>query len=99
MIGGHYIAYCLVDPDRMFDGQVTLTETTEPESIDGSEESVEPPVMPAAKQERKASVSSAKSENGSGFKRPSLFGKSSSNSTAHLPSGKKDRRVWCYCSE
>lgn len=103
MIGGHYIAYCLVDPDRMFDdGSVT---TAEPEAIEGTEDgdqspiTSKPPVMPAASNERKASGSSTRSDLGGGIKRPSFFGKSSSTSTAQLPQGKKDKRVWCYCSE
>ena len=104
MIGGHYIAYCLVDPDRMFDdGAASIT--AEPETMDATEDGSQspitpkPPVMPAASNERKASGSSTRSDVGGGIKRPSFFGKSSSASTAQLPQGKKDKRVWCYCSE
>jgi ubiquitin carboxyl-terminal hydrolase 16/45 len=52
MIGGHYIAYCLVDPEKMF-GTTPAEEDASPEMRNA---------------------------------RPNEH-------------SKKDRRVWCFCSE
>jgi hypothetical protein len=58
MIGGHYIAYCLVDPEKMF-GDAPMPTDLE---VDGRTENIEEC-------------------------RPEPVGE------------KKDRRVWCFCSE
>ncbi|WWD16061.1 hypothetical protein CI109_100486 [Kwoniella shandongensis] len=71
MIGGHYIAYCLVDPEQMFGPNHNLSEqapTTATES---------------------ASISSEPSQNGT----------STESGSASQNGQKKDRRIWCFCSD
>lgn len=65
MIGGHYIAYVLVDPEVMFSSE-TVPSGTEQDMTNGI---------------KNISIHEAEKES-----RPQT-----------LP--KKDRRVWCYCSE
>ena len=55
MIGGHYIAYCLVDPGKMFEDATMTTDGMTGLSLNGGYNAETAP--------------------------------------------KKDRRVWCYCSE
>jgi ubiquitin carboxyl-terminal hydrolase 16/45 len=64
MIGGHYIAYCLVDPERMFQNPADETNGVENLSLNGK------PSFPATQTASTGSISK-----------------------------RKDRRVWCYCSE
>jgi ubiquitin carboxyl-terminal hydrolase 16/45 len=60
MVGGHYIAYCLVDPEKMFGDEPMPTDLdVEKDGINNIEESRPEPIDGA----------------------------------------KKDRRVWCFCSE
>jgi ubiquitin carboxyl-terminal hydrolase 16/45 len=61
MIGGHYIAYCLVDPEKMFGDQPIPTD------MDVDRAGVE-----SMEDCRPAGVNGSE---------------------------KKDRRVWCFCSE
>lgn len=90
MVGGHYIAYVLVDPGKMFGDpsaiQVESEQVTEnmsnlalDQSAGGGYKS-----MPAS-----ASNSAQTSPNTSRTSVPK----------AGQPAGKKDKRVWCYCSE
>jgi ubiquitin carboxyl-terminal hydrolase 16/45 len=90
MVGGHYIAYVLVDPGKMFGDpsaiQVESEQVTEnmsnlalDQSAGGGHKS-----MPAS-----ASNSAQTSPNASRTSVPK----------AGQPAGKKDKRVWCYCSE
>jgi len=58
MIGGHYIAYCLVDPEKMFGDAPMPTDLEVEKKTENIEEC-----------------------------RPEPVGE------------KKDRRVWCFCSE
>jgi ubiquitin carboxyl-terminal hydrolase 16/45 len=60
MVGGHYIAYCLVDPEKMFGDEPIPTDlNVERDGVDKLSESRPEPVE----------------------------------------GSKRDRRVWCFCSE
>ena len=78
MIGGHYIAYVLVDPEVMFK---TNAEPTQADHA-GMTEGVDAMSLHNA-------VENEIAKNGDD--------KSSTARPQGLP--KKDRRVWCYCSE
>ena len=63
MLMGHYIAYCLVDPEKMFEPRTDSSDRSEADAtVNGAAEK--------------------------------LAGLHTADGAA-----KKDRRVWCYCSE
>nr|XP_019042311.1 hypothetical protein I302_08913 [Kwoniella bestiolae CBS 10118]OCF21241.1 hypothetical protein I302_08913 [Kwoniella bestiolae CBS 10118] len=67
MIGGHYIAYCLIDPEQMFG------PSAEGEGAENKTPVVEPTDQRSIKSQQSGAAGSGKN--------------------------KKDRRVWCFCSE
>lgn len=58
MIGGHYIAYCLVDPEKMFGDRPLETDLDKAQGKEMNDCKPQP-----------------------------------------IDGAKKDRRVWCFCSE
>jgi ubiquitin carboxyl-terminal hydrolase 16/45 len=69
MIGGHYIAYTLVDPEKMFvQAQAVVT-----------------------------AMANVNLESGAG-REAGMIPNPNSNAAASSR-GRKDRRVWCFCSE
>jgi hypothetical protein len=78
MIGGHYIAYVLVDPDVMF------STRAQPSQVDHSLSS------------GVGSMSVNDSADGPGGEGDQSVDAETAR-PHHMP--KRDRRVWCYCSE
>ncbi|WRT67214.1 uncharacterized protein IL334_004180 [Kwoniella shivajii] len=95
MIGGHYIAYCLVDPERMFGDNPNPNSTTDEDQVNEAESktpTVEPHDQDHQNSRIRASNSSVKSSQ-SGLS--GMSGLDNNNSNKH----QKDRRVWCFCSD
>ena len=82
MVGGHYVAYVLVDPEKMFDGN-TPVQANKSVATDG--------------------MSALSLDNANGTRHAETSTSSPNDSKTSLPtsntSAKRDRRVWCFCSE
>ncbi|OCF36581.1 hypothetical protein I316_01832 [Kwoniella heveanensis BCC8398] len=89
MIGGHYISYCLVDPEKMFGARPSI------DSSNGGEGGSKTPVFDA---QGRSSTTDNNAANAARSDASVRSGQSGAGSAAN-GGWKKDRRVWCFCSE
>nr|XP_018263762.1 uncharacterized protein I303_03635 [Kwoniella dejecticola CBS 10117]OBR85920.1 hypothetical protein I303_03635 [Kwoniella dejecticola CBS 10117] len=95
MIGGHYIAYCLVDPEKMFGGQ----PSNDANASSANEENKTPTIEPKD-QKTDRSNASVRSGQSQRSQQSGLSGMSGIERDPPKEKEKKeDRRVWCFCSE